>query len=151
MYLAPWSHREIFVQATDGALLWQANQSNDWTCLQIFKKVNSFAAEIFPASKMKREDQDFRFERIHIFWKFVNTSSRCLKSPYGTMEQGTCTVLNSALPSPGQDKFVSPAIRSGFECVHRWSQQHDLSARMDSFLRFKALYCALWRWIWLGI
>ena len=47
--------------------------------------------------------------------------------------------LNCALPSPGQGQFVSPAIRSGFECVHRWSQQHDLSARMASFLRFTAL------------
>ena len=87
----------------------------------------------------RREDQDFRCERIHFFWKFVNTSSRCLKSPYGTMEQGTWPFLNCALPSPGQGQFVSPAIRSGFECVHRWSQQHDLSARMASFLRFTAL------------
>ena len=61
------------------------------------------------------------------------------KSPYGTMEQSTWPVLNCALPSPGQGPFVSPAIRSGFECVHRWSQQHDLSARMASFLRFTAL------------
>ena len=61
------------------------------------------------------------------------------KSPYGTMEQGTWPVLNSALPSPGQGQFVSPAIRLGFESVHRWSQQHDILARMASFLRFKAL------------
>ena len=61
------------------------------------------------------------------------------KSPYGTMEQSTWPVLNCALPSSGQGQFVSPAIRSGFECVHRWSQQHDLSARMASFLRFTAL------------
>ena len=61
------------------------------------------------------------------------------KSPYGTMEQSTWPVLNCALPSPGQVQFVSPAIRLGFECVHRWPQQHDLSARMASFLRFTAL------------
>ena len=62
------------------------------------------------------------------------------KSPYGTMEQqSTWAVLNCALPSLGQGQFVNLAIRSGFECVHRWSQQHDLSARMASFLRFTAL------------
>ena len=47
------------------------------------------------------------------------------KSPYGTMEQSTWPVLNCALPSPGQGQFLSLAIHSGFECVHRWSQQHD--------------------------
>ena len=31
------------------------------------------------------------------------------------MEQGTWTVLNCALPSPGQGQFVRPAIRSDFE------------------------------------
>ena len=84
--------------------------------------------------------------------KFVNTSScfdwlvitmlrwrRVQKSPHKTMEQRTWPVLNCALPSPGQGQFVSPAIRSGFECVHCWPQQHDLSARMASFLRFTAL------------
>ena len=33
---------------------------------------------------------------------------------------------NSALPSPGQGQFASPAFRSGFENVHGGSQQHDL-------------------------
>ena len=56
------------------------------------------------------------------------------KSPYGTMEQSTWPVLNCVLPSPGQGQFVSPGIRSGFKCVQRWSQQHDLSARMATIM-----------------
>ena len=61
------------------------------------------------------------------------------KSPHGTMEQRTWPVLTYTLPFPGQGQFVSLAIRSGFEFVHRWPQQHNLSARMASFLRFTAL------------
>ena len=54
-------------------------------------------------------------------------------SPFGGL------VKNSALPSPGQGQFVSPAFRSGFENVHGGSRQHDLQVRMASFLRFRAL------------
>ena len=53
--------------------------------------------------------------------------------------QSTWLVENCALPSPCQGQFVSPAFRSGFECVHGGSRQHDLSVWMASFLRFRAL------------
>ena len=108
------------------------------------KRINQFSSEVgnFTSSDFSGKWYFAPWSHREIFDCLVITMLRrrpVQKSPYGTMEQSTWPVLNFALPSPGQGQFVSLAIRSGFECVHRWSQQHDLSARMDSFLRFTAL------------
>ena len=86
--------------------------------------MNSFAAEISTLSFhfASREDLSKMKREVRCFdWLVIKKLRRwpVQKSPYGTMEQGTWPVLYCALPSPGQGQFVSPAIRSGFECVHR--------------------------------